>query len=102
MIKSWEDFDGRRAESLKFAKQTSEFNYINALSYFELMRKYFQKNGFPEPHKEVYLSGARKGQPKPFTEKESKAQIEDIQVFIHEEKNKKFRAVRGSGKNRKK
>lgn len=102
MIKSWEEFEERRAKGLEFAKQTSKFNYLNALSYFELMRKYFQKNGFPEPHKEVYKSGARKGQPKPFTEKESKAQIEEIQEFIHEEKIKKFRAVRGSSKSRKK
>lgn len=101
MISNWEDFEERRAISLTYHKHNGESAYLVALNYFENMRKYFQKNGFPEPKTEKFQAGARKGQIKPYTEKESKQQIEDIQEFIKNERLGKFRAVRGSRKNSK-
>lgn len=98
MLKSWNDFETRRTISLIYAKNTSESNYINALSYFELLRKYYQKNGFPPPKKEFFKSGERKGQPKPYSEKEQKDLQEEIRKWIHEEKIKKFKGIRASNK----
>lgn len=98
MIKSWNDFETRRTISLVYAKQTGELNYINALSYFELLRKYYQKNGFPPPKKELFKSGGRKGQPKPYSDKEQKALEQEIRKWIHEEKIKKFKRIRASNK----
>lgn len=98
MIKSWEDFEERRAESLKYTKLTSETNYLNALSYFEYVRKYFQKNSFPDEPRTAPSKNFPNGKPRKFTDKETKQQKEEIRAFIHEEKIKKFRAVRGSNK----
>lgn len=98
MIKNWSDFNDKRVKSLEYHKLLNNNGYSNALTYFELMRLYFEKNGFPEPHKELYKSGARKGQPTNFTEKESKQQIEEIHEFIKTKRLEKFRA---NGKNNK-
>ena len=102
MLSNWEEFEERRAVSLAYHKETSELSYITALNYFENARKYFQKNGFPKPNTERFKSGERKGQIKPYSEKESKQQAEDIREFIHNERLGKFRAVRGSSKKPKK
>lgn len=99
MIKSWGDFEECREESLNYAKETSEENYLNSLSYFEYVRKYFQKNEFPDEPRTAPSKNFPNGKPRKFTDKETKQQKEEIRAFIHEEKIKKFRAVRGSNKN---
>lgn len=100
MIKNWNDFNQKRVKSLEYHKLLNDNGYSNALTYFELMRLYFEKNGFPEPHKEVYKSGIRKGQPTNFTEKESKEQMEKIHEFIKNKRLERFRNSRQKPKRR--
>ena len=77
MIKNWDDFNDRRVNSLLYHSEGTEGNYENCWNYFELVRKYFETNGFPV-QKETY----KNGKIKPFTNKDSKKQLEDIQEWI--------------------
>lgn len=77
MIKNWSDFEKRRKNSLIYHTRGTSKSYEICLNYFELMRKYFEKNGFPV-QKEKYKNGTLK----PFSQKESKKQLEEIQEWI--------------------
>lgn len=77
MITNWNDFDNWREQSIIFHKQSSEYSYLNALTYFEHAREYFNKNGFPQ-QTEKYKNGKLK----PFSIKQNKTQKEDINEFI--------------------
>ena len=77
MIKDWGDFNDRRVNSLLYHSEGPKGNYENCLNYFELVRKYFETNGFP-----VKEENYENGKPKSFTDKESKKQREEIQKWI--------------------
>lgn len=85
MITDWNEFENWREQSIIFHKESSEYSYLNALTYFEHAREYFNKNGFPE-QTEKYKNGKLK----PFSEKQKKAQKEEINEFI---KSKSFKKV---------
>lgn len=91
MITDWNEFENWREQSIIYHKKTSEFGYLNALTYFEHAREYFNKNGFPDkqtrgkPTKTNPLGNFRN-----WTLKESQKQKEDINEFI---KKKSFKKV---------
>lgn len=85
MITSWEDFEDWRSPSITYHKLNGEYSYLNALTYFEHAREYFNKNGFPE-QTERYKNGNLK----PWSDKQNKAQKEEINAFI---KSKQFKKV---------
>lgn len=85
MITDWNSFENWREQSIIFHKESSEYSYLNALTYFEHAREYFNKNGFPE-QTEKYKNGKFK----PWSDKQKKKQKEDINEFI---KNKSFKKV---------
>lgn len=82
MITSFDDFEKWRKTSLDYHR-ADEYRYLNALNYFELVRIYFQQNGFPEattrnpPTKTNPLGTVRK-----WNAKESKEQLEEIRDWI--------------------
>lgn len=92
MITDWNSFEDWREQSIKYHKNSSEYSYLNALTYFEHAREYFNKNGFPEQ-----IEKYKNGKLKPFSEKQKKAQKDEINEFI---KRKTFKKVqkRRSGK----
>lgn len=82
MITNFNEFEEWRRISLNYHKN-NEYRYLNALNYFELVRIYFQQNGFPEattrnpPTKTNPLGTVRK-----WNAKESKEQLEEIRDWI--------------------
>ena len=84
MITSWKDFEEWRSTSLAYHKG-NEYRYLNALSFFEFARDYFNRNGFPEDKRERYKGGQNAGKLKPWSDKQKKEQQEDIRAFIKEQ-----------------
>lgn len=84
MITNWNDFEKWRHESLEYHR-ANEYRYLNALNYFEYARRYFDCHDWPE---QKYY---KNGKVKPFTDKESKQQLKDIQDWIINEKATKKR-----------
>lgn len=85
MITDWNEFENWREQSIIFHEESSEYSYLNALTYFEHAREYFNKNGFPE-QTEKYKNGKLK----PWSDKQKKKQKEEINEFI---KSKSFKKV---------
>ena len=85
MITNWDEFETWRITSIEFHKESSEYSYLNALTYFEYAREFFNKNGFPQ-QTEKYKNGKFK----PWSDKQKKAQKEEINEFI---KSKQFKKV---------
>lgn len=96
MICNWDDFEDWRGASITYHKQQSEYGYLNALTYFEHAREYFNQNGFPDeqtrgkPTKSNPLGNFRN-----WTLKESQKQKEEINEFI---KSKQFKKVQKRGR----
>lgn len=90
MIKSWTDFENWRGQSITYHKGQGECGYLNALTYFEHAREYFNQNGFPE-QTEKYKNGKLK----PWSAKDIKKQKEEINEFI---KSKQFKKVQKRGR----
>lgn len=85
MITDWNSFENWREQSIIYHKESSEYSYLNALTYFEHAREYFNKNGFPK-QTEKYKNSKLK----PWSNKQKKAQKEEINEFI---KSKSFKKV---------
>lgn len=85
MITDWDKFETWRITSIEFHKESSEYSYLNALTYFEYAREFFNKNGFLQ-QTEKYKNGRLK----PWSDKQKKAQKEEINEFI---KSKQFKKV---------
>lgn len=85
MIIDWNSFENWREKSIIYHKESSEYSYLNALTYFEHAREYFNKNGFPE-QTEKYKSGELR----PWSINQKQKQKDDINEFI---KNKSFKKV---------
>lgn len=85
MITDWNEFENWREQSIIYHKESSEYSYLNALTYFEHAREYFNKNGFPK-QTEKYKNGKLK----PWSDKQKKKQKEEINEFI---KSKQFKKV---------
>lgn len=85
MITDWNSFEVWREQSILYHKSSDEYTYLNALTYFEYAREFFNKNGFPE-QTEKYKSGALR----PWSVEQKKKQKEEINGFI---KSKTFKKV---------
>lgn len=86
MITDWNEFENWREQSIIYHKESSEYSYLNALTYFEHAREYFNKNGFPK-QTEKYKNGKLK----PFSDKQKKAQKEEINEFIKKVQKRRSR-----------
>lgn len=84
MITDWDSFEQWRRAGIAYHKE-SEYRYLNALTFFEFAREYFNRNGFPEDNRVRFKSGEHKGEKKPWSDKEKKQQQEDIRAFIKEQ-----------------
>ena len=85
MITDWDKFETWRERSILYHKSSDEYTYLNALTYFEYAREFFNKNGFPK-QTEKYKNGKFK----PWSDKQKKKQKEEINEFI---KSKQFKKV---------
>ena len=86
MITDWNEFEDWREQSIIYHKKSSEYSYLNALTYFEHAREFFNKNGFPK-QTERYKNGKLK----PFSDKQKKAQKEGINEFIKKVQKRRSR-----------
>ena len=86
MITDWNEFENWREQSVIYHKESSEYSYLNALTYFEHAREYFNKNGFPK-QTEKYKNGKFK----PWSDKQNKKQKEEINEFIKKVQKRRSR-----------